>query len=79
MRGASSAATANRSAASASMPNGRAAIEWGVYGVLGKRLSSAATAAIAYKLIGPITPDNLRGHAGARDRARSQTRELNSS
>jgi cytochrome c biogenesis protein CcmG/thiol:disulfide interchange protein DsbE len=40
--------------------NGRAAIEWGVYGVP-ETFVIGRDGAIAYKLIGPITPDNLRG------------------
>lgn len=39
--------------------NGRAAIEWGVYGVP-ETFVVGADGAIAYKLIGPITPENLR-------------------
>ncbi len=38
--------------------NGRAAIEWGVYGVP-ETFVVGRDGAIAYKLIGPITPDNL--------------------
>lgn len=38
--------------------NGRAAIEWGVYGVPESFLVGR-DGRIAYKLIGPITPDNL--------------------
>jgi cytochrome c biogenesis protein CcmG, thiol:disulfide interchange protein DsbE len=40
--------------------NGRAAIEWGVYGVP-ETFVIGRDAHIAYKLIGPITPDNLDG------------------
>src|SRR6187402_3555091 len=39
-------------------PNGRAAIEWGVYGVP-ETFLVGRDGRIAYKLIGPITPDNL--------------------
>jgi cytochrome c biogenesis protein CcmG/thiol:disulfide interchange protein DsbE len=39
--------------------NGRAAIEWGVYGVP-ETFVVGRDGAIAYKLIGPITPDNLQ-------------------
>ena len=39
-------------------PNGRAAIEWGVYGVP-ETFIVGRDARIAYKLVGPITPDNL--------------------
>jgi cytochrome c biogenesis protein CcmG, thiol:disulfide interchange protein DsbE len=38
--------------------NGRAAIEWGVYGVP-ETFIIGRDGRIAYKLIGPITPDNL--------------------
>jgi cytochrome c biogenesis protein CcmG/thiol:disulfide interchange protein DsbE len=38
--------------------NGRAAIEWGVYGVP-ETFVIGRNGTIAYKLIGPITPDNL--------------------
>src|SRR5262245_14518015 len=38
--------------------NGRAAIEWGVYGVP-ETFIFGRDCRIAYKLIGPITPDNL--------------------
>lgn len=38
--------------------NGRAAIEWGVYGVP-ETFVVGRDGAIAYKLIGPITPENL--------------------
>jgi cytochrome c biogenesis protein CcmG, thiol:disulfide interchange protein DsbE len=38
--------------------NGRAAIEWGVYGVP-ETFVGSRDGRIAYKLIGPITPDNL--------------------
>ena len=38
--------------------NGRAAIEWGVYGVPESFLVGR-DGRIAYKLIGPITPENL--------------------
>ncbi len=39
-------------------PNGRAAIEWGVYGVP-ETFVIGRDGRIAYKLIGPITPGNL--------------------
>ena len=45
-------------AASGADENGRAAIEWGVYGVP-ETFVVGRDAHIAYKLIGPITPDNL--------------------
>jgi len=38
--------------------NGRAAIEWGVYGVP-ETFVVGRDGKIAYKLVGPITPDNL--------------------
>jgi cytochrome c biogenesis protein CcmG, thiol:disulfide interchange protein DsbE len=38
--------------------NGRAAIEWGVYGVP-ETFVIGRDGRIAYKLVGPITPDNL--------------------
>lgn len=38
--------------------NGRAAIDWGVYGVP-ETFIVGRDARIAYKLVGPITPDNL--------------------
>lgn len=38
--------------------NGRAAIEWGVYGVP-ETFVIGRDGAIAYKLIGPITPENI--------------------
>jgi cytochrome c biogenesis protein CcmG, thiol:disulfide interchange protein DsbE len=38
--------------------NGRAAIEWGVYGVP-ETFVIGRDARIAYKLVGPITPDNF--------------------
>jgi cytochrome c biogenesis protein CcmG/thiol:disulfide interchange protein DsbE len=38
--------------------NGRAAIEWGVYGVPETFIVSRE-GTIAYKLVGPITPDNI--------------------
>ena len=58
MRAASSAATAIRSRPSAPIRNGRAAIEWGVYGVP-ETFVVGRDGRIAYKLVGPITPDNL--------------------
>ncbi|HEY6257774.1 MAG TPA: DsbE family thiol:disulfide interchange protein [Xanthobacteraceae bacterium] len=45
-------------AANGADENGRAAIEWGVYGVP-ETFVVGRDARIAYKLIGPITPDNL--------------------
>ena len=45
-------------AANGADENGRAAIEWGVYGVP-ETFVVGRDAHIAYKLIGPITPDNL--------------------
>jgi len=40
--------------------NGRAAIEWGVYGVP-ETFVVGRDGRIAYKLVGPITPDNFAG------------------
>jgi cytochrome c biogenesis protein CcmG/thiol:disulfide interchange protein DsbE len=45
-------------AANGADENGRAAIEWGVYGVP-ETFVVGRDGRIAYKLIGPITPDNL--------------------
>jgi len=46
-------------AAAGADQNGRAAIEWGVYGVP-ETFVVGRDARIAYKLVGPITPDNLQ-------------------
>jgi cytochrome c biogenesis protein CcmG, thiol:disulfide interchange protein DsbE len=49
--------------------NGRAAIEWGVYGVP-ETFIVGRDGKIAYKLVGPITPDNIEGTLKAQiDRA----------
>jgi len=48
----------NPFAAAGADENGRAAIEWGVYGVP-ETFVVGRDARIAYKLVGPITPDNL--------------------
>ena len=48
----------NPFAANGADANGRAAIEWGVYGVP-ETFVIGRDAKIAYKLIGPITPENL--------------------
>jgi cytochrome c biogenesis protein CcmG, thiol:disulfide interchange protein DsbE len=48
----------NPFAANGTDGNGRAAIEWGVYGVP-ETFVVGRDGRIAYKLIGPITPDNL--------------------
>jgi len=48
----------NPFAASGADANGRAAIEWGVYGVP-ETFIVGRDGKIAYKLVGPITPDNL--------------------
>jgi cytochrome c biogenesis protein CcmG, thiol:disulfide interchange protein DsbE len=45
-------------AANGADENGRAAIEWGIYGVP-ESFVIGRDGRIAYKLIGPITPDNL--------------------
>jgi cytochrome c biogenesis protein CcmG/thiol:disulfide interchange protein DsbE len=47
-------------AANGADENGRAAIEWGVYGVP-ETFLVGRDAHIAFKLIGPITPENLVG------------------
>ncbi|MGO4716484.1 DsbE family thiol:disulfide interchange protein [Bradyrhizobium sp. 2TAF24] len=41
-------------------PNGRASIEWGVYGVP-ETFVVGRDGRIAYKLVGPITPENIDG------------------
>jgi cytochrome c biogenesis protein CcmG, thiol:disulfide interchange protein DsbE len=48
----------NPFAANGTDGNGRAAIEWGVYGVP-ETFVIGRDGHIAYKLIGPVTPDNL--------------------
>ena len=48
----------NPFAAAGADENGRAAIEWGVYGVP-ETFVVGRDARIAYKLVGPITPENL--------------------
>jgi cytochrome c biogenesis protein CcmG/thiol:disulfide interchange protein DsbE len=48
----------NPFAAAGADRSGRAAIEWGVYGVP-ETFVVGRDARIAYKLVGPITPDNL--------------------
>ncbi len=48
----------NPFAAAGADENGRGAIEWGVYGVP-ETFIVGRDARIAYKLVGPITPDNL--------------------
>lgn len=40
--------------------NGRASIEWGVYGVP-ETFIVGREGTIVYKLVGPITPDNIKG------------------
>jgi cytochrome c biogenesis protein CcmG/thiol:disulfide interchange protein DsbE len=47
-------------AANGADESGRAAIEWGVYGVP-ETFVVGRDAHIAYKLIGPVTPENLEG------------------
>lgn len=49
----------NPFAANGTDGNGRAAIEWGVYGVP-ETFVIGRDGRIAYKLIGPVTPDNLK-------------------
>ena len=58
MRGASSAATAIRSRIVGVDGNGRAAIEWGVYGVP-ETFIVGREGTIVYKHVGPITPENV--------------------
>lgn len=41
-------------------PNGRAGIEWGVYGVL-ETFIVGREGTILYKLVGPVTPENING------------------
>jgi cytochrome c biogenesis protein CcmG, thiol:disulfide interchange protein DsbE len=48
----------NPFAAAGADENGRAAIEWGVYGVP-ETFVVGRNGRIAYKLVGPITPDNI--------------------
>jgi len=48
----------NPFAAAGADPNGRAAIEWGVYGVP-ETFIVGRDGRIAYKLVGPITPETL--------------------
>jgi cytochrome c biogenesis protein CcmG, thiol:disulfide interchange protein DsbE len=48
----------NPFAASGADVNGRAAIEWGVYGVP-ETFIIGRDGKIAYKLVGPVTPDNI--------------------
>ncbi|MEY9125723.1 protein involved in polysaccharide export with SLBB domain [Bradyrhizobium yuanmingense] len=59
MRGASSAATATRFGHVGVDANGRASIEWGVYGVP-ETFVVGREGTIVYKLVGPITPQNLK-------------------
>jgi cytochrome c biogenesis protein CcmG/thiol:disulfide interchange protein DsbE len=49
----------NPFAATGADRNGRAAIEWGVYGVP-ETFVIGRDARIAYKLVGPITPENFQ-------------------
>src|SRR5215472_12688884 len=49
----------NPFAASGADANGRAAIEWGVYGVP-ETFIVGRDGKITYKLVGPITPDNIQ-------------------
>jgi cytochrome c biogenesis protein CcmG/thiol:disulfide interchange protein DsbE len=48
----------NPFAAAGADPDGRAAIEWGVYGVP-ETFVIGRDGRIVYKLVGPITPENL--------------------
>jgi cytochrome c biogenesis protein CcmG, thiol:disulfide interchange protein DsbE len=54
----------NPFAASGADPNGRAAIEWGVYGVP-ETFLVGRDSRIAFKLVGPITADNFQSVLGA--------------
>lgn len=56
--GASSDATATRFNAVGVDANGRASIEWGVYGVP-ETFVIGRDGTISYKLIGPVTPENF--------------------
>ena len=47
--------------------NGRASIEWGVYGVP-ETFVVGRDGTIVYKLVGPVTPDEFRNRAQGRDR-----------
>jgi len=47
--------------------NGRASIEWGVYGVP-ETFVVGREGTIVYKLVGPVTPDNVHKRAQGRDR-----------
>jgi cytochrome c biogenesis protein CcmG, thiol:disulfide interchange protein DsbE len=49
----------NPFAASGADPSGRAAIEWGVYGVP-ETFVVGRDGKIVFKLVGPITPENLQ-------------------
>jgi len=49
----------NPFAAAGADQNGRAAIEWGVYGVP-ETFVIGRDARIAYKLVGPLTPENFQ-------------------
>jgi len=57
---ASSAATGNPFGIVGVDGNGRAAIEWGVYGVP-ETFIVGRDGKIVYKLVGPLTPDNVGG------------------
>ena len=58
MPGAFSAATAIRFGMVGVDGNGRASIEWGVYGVP-ETFVVGRDGAIAYKMVGPVTPQNF--------------------
>ena len=53
--------------------NGRAAIEWGVYGVP-ETFVVGRDGPIAYKLVGPVTPENIDTHTQGRDRQGAEGR-----
>ena len=60
----------NPFAAAGADKNGRAAIEWGVYGVP-ETFIVGRDGRIAYKLVGPITPENFDSVSSRRSRRRS--------
>ena len=57
--------------------NGRAAIEWGVYGVP-ETFIVGRDGTIVYKMVGPVTPENIETRAEGRDRQGAEGGELTS-
>ena len=55
--------------------NGRASIEWGVYGVP-ETFMVGRDGTIAYKLVGPVTPENFESVLKARDREGAEGGDL---